>query len=156
MATLKAQDDAFQRHFSTVYPQYREPEKTVIQPVKSAPKPVKQAIAEEKPPEPVVRDVMNIASLEKTHFPYRFILQRVADVSGLTVAEICSPRRTKILVHWRQITMELMRRYTMASMPVIGKQLGGRDHTTVLHGLRRVESRMHLFAADLAKVEKLL
>ncbi|MBX3331352.1 MAG: chromosomal replication initiator protein DnaA [Nitrospira sp.] len=54
------------------------------------------------------------------------------------VAEIKSRRRSKTLVHPRQIAMYLCRELTDASYPEIGRQFGGKDHTTIIHACRQV------------------
>jgi hypothetical protein len=53
--------------------------------------------------------------------------------------DIKSARRTANVVRPRQITMYLAKKLTLKSLPEIGRRLGGRDHTTVLHGVRRIE-----------------
>jgi len=54
--------------------------------------------------------------------------------------DIVSARRTKAVVVWRQALMDALRTLTTMSMPQIGRYLGGRDHTTVLHACRVVEA----------------
>lgn len=54
------------------------------------------------------------------------------------VADIYSPRRTAPLVRARQIAMYLAKSLTMKSLPEIARRIGDRDHTTVLHGVRKI------------------
>jgi chromosomal replication initiator protein len=54
------------------------------------------------------------------------------------ITELKSRRRSKTLVHPRQIAMYLCRELTDASYPEIGRQFGGKDHTTIIHGCRQV------------------
>lgn len=54
------------------------------------------------------------------------------------LAELKSRRRSKTLVHPRQIAMYLCRELTDASYPEIGRQFGGKDHTTIIHACRQV------------------
>ena len=54
------------------------------------------------------------------------------------MAELKSRRRSKTLVHPRQIAMYLCRELTDASYPEIGRQFGGKDHTTIIHACRQV------------------
>lgn len=54
------------------------------------------------------------------------------------LAELKSRRRSKTLVHPRQIAMYLCREMTDASYPEIGRQFGGKDHTTIIHACRQV------------------
>jgi chromosomal replication initiator protein len=60
----------------------------------------------------------------------------------VTHAELSSPRRTARLSVPRQVAMFLCRRYTEAPLQAIGAELGGRDHSTVVHALGAVERRL--------------
>jgi chromosomal replication initiator protein len=53
--------------------------------------------------------------------------------------DILSERRTAAIVRPRQVAMYLARTMTMRSLPEIGRRFGGRDHTTVLSGVRKIE-----------------
>jgi hypothetical protein len=65
------------------------------------------------------------------------IIRRMARIAGFTVTDLCSARRTFPLVRPRQIAMALAKELTECSLPDIGRKFGGRDHTTVLHAIRR-------------------
>lgn len=71
----------------------------------------------------------------------RMIAAEVAEAYRVSVDDLTSMSRKVPLVHIRQEAMWLMRQKTKASLPQIGAFLGGRDHTTVLHGIRQVEKR---------------
>lgn len=73
--------------------------------------------------------------------PLRRILKRVAARHGLTQDELTGPSRTKSVALPRQISMYLARRLTKQSLHEIGRQLGDRDHTTVLHAERLIGKR---------------
>lgn len=60
----------------------------------------------------------------------------------VTRQAICSPRRTKDLTVPRQVAMYLMREVLNLSLVQIGKHFGGRDHSTVIHSIRKVEETM--------------
>lgn len=78
---------------------------------------------------------------------------------GLTRSQITSARRTAQVVYARQIAMYLCKYHTTKSYPEIGRRLGGRDHTTVIHGHRKVESLLPKdagLAFDVAHVEGML
>ncbi len=60
----------------------------------------------------------------------------------LSPAELLSPTRTKRIAWPRQLAMYLARELTGESLPAIGRQFGGRDHTTVLHAWRRTSARI--------------
>jgi chromosomal replication initiator protein len=67
------------------------------------------------------------------------ILNLVAAHFSVTRADLLSARRTTSVVRPRQIAMYLSRNLTSRSLPEIGQRFGGRDHTTVLHAVRKVE-----------------
>ncbi len=67
------------------------------------------------------------------------ILDAVALVTGVPVDAIASKRREKQVAYARHLTMYLLRDLAHQSYAQIGRLLGGRDHTTVLHGFRRIE-----------------
>ncbi len=66
------------------------------------------------------------------------IQQVVADHYGVRVADLKSKRRTAAISKPRQVAMYLCRTLTSHSLPEIGRLFGGRDHTTVLHGCRKI------------------
>lgn len=66
------------------------------------------------------------------------IMQEVCKYYGAEPREIVSPRRTAALCLQRQILMYLCRELTSQSMPQIGRFLADRDHTTILHGCRKI------------------
>jgi chromosomal replication initiator protein len=70
------------------------------------------------------------------------ILQQTADYFKLSMEELCSKSRTRTLVTARQIAMYLCRELTDMSLPKIGQELGGRDHTTVIHADRKIRELM--------------
>lgn len=69
----------------------------------------------------------------------RAIIRIVAHVYGLTVNDILSQRRMWELVRPRQEAMWLAKKYTLISLPQIGRSFAGRDHTTVLHAIRKID-----------------
>lgn len=66
------------------------------------------------------------------------VLSLIAEHFGLSVADIIGKKRNKELVYPRHITMYLLREALDLSFPEIGRELGGRDHTTVMHGYNKV------------------
>ena len=66
------------------------------------------------------------------------ILKAVADRFHLRPSDLKAKKRTKVIVLPRQITMYLCREISDLSFPEIGRQLGGKDHTTVIHACRRI------------------
>ncbi|MEM7046742.1 MAG: chromosomal replication initiator protein DnaA [Pseudomonadota bacterium] len=68
------------------------------------------------------------------------IQKRVAQYFDLTVKEMLSHRRSQVIARPRQIAMYLCKAMTRRSLPEIGHKFGNRDHTTVMHAVRRIES----------------
>lgn len=66
------------------------------------------------------------------------IIQIVSDHYGLTPLDISSQKRNKEIVYPRQIAMYLCRNMTDSPLQLIGKYLGGRDHTTIIHGAEKI------------------
>ncbi len=73
------------------------------------------------------------------------IQRKVADYFNIRFNEMMSSRRAREVVRPRQIAMYLAKQLTARSLPEIGRKFGGRDHTTVIHAVRRIEE---LMAAD--------
>lgn len=73
------------------------------------------------------------------------IQKKVAEHYHIRLSDMHSPRRARALARPRQIAMYLAKVMTQHSLPEIGRKFGGRDHTTIMHGVRRIEE---LMAAD--------
>lgn len=70
------------------------------------------------------------------------IQKTVADHFNLKQTDLLGARRTRSVARPRQIAMYLCKQHTTRSYPDIGRRFGGRDHTTVLHGVRKIEELM--------------
>jgi chromosomal replication initiator protein len=70
------------------------------------------------------------------------IIAQTAAYFGLTIDDLCGSSRSRVLVTARQIAMYLCRELTDLSLPKIGQQFGGRDHTTVMHADRKIRQLM--------------
>jgi chromosomal replication initiator protein len=70
------------------------------------------------------------------------IQKRVAAHYGVRVSEMFSARRARNIARPRQIAMYLAKNHTSLSYPEIGRQFGGRDHTTVMHAVKTIENLM--------------
>jgi chromosomal replication initiator protein len=66
------------------------------------------------------------------------IQETVSDRFGLSLDELCGDKRSQNIVYPRQVAMYLSRELTDSSLPKIGKQFGGRDHTTVIHATSKI------------------
>jgi hypothetical protein len=65
---------------------------------------------------------------------------------GVQLVDLSSARRTANLVNPRQVAMYLAKTMTGKSLPEIGRRFGGRDHTTVLHAVRKIERKVEFNA----------
>ena len=70
------------------------------------------------------------------------IMAQTASYFDVTIDDLCGQSRTHVLVTARQIAMYLCRELTDLSLPKIGQQFGGRDHTTVMHADRKIRTLM--------------
>jgi chromosomal replication initiator protein len=83
--------------------------------------------------------------IPETHGPQitaAMIMGQTASYFGLSIDDLCGTSRSRVLVTARQIAMYLCRELTDLSLPKIGQQFGGRDHTTVMHADRKIRSLM--------------
>lgn len=67
------------------------------------------------------------------------IQRGVAEYYNLRLAEMLSQRRSRVIARPRQVAMYLSKQLTARSLPEIGRRFGGRDHTTVMHAVRKIE-----------------
>ncbi len=88
------------------------------------------------------RDTLADLVGRRAHITPSQVIETVAKFYNISVADMVSPSRNKELVQPRQIAMYLIRQETDASLPEIGGLLGGRDHTTILHGVERIKDRL--------------
>jgi len=87
--------------------------------------------------EEAIRDL--IRHREPKRVKIEDIQRLVANHYNVSRADILSSRRTATVVRPRQIAMYLAKSLTLRSLPEIGRRFGGRDHTTVLHAVRKIE-----------------
>ncbi|MFT7593846.1 MAG: chromosomal replication initiator protein [Paracoccaceae bacterium] len=67
------------------------------------------------------------------------IQRRVSDYYNIRMSDIIGPKRLRSYARPRQVAMYLSKQLTSRSLPEIGRRFGGRDHTTIMHGVRRIE-----------------
>lgn len=67
------------------------------------------------------------------------IIRKVADHYNVRMTDILGPRRARNVARPRQVAMFLAKRLTTKSLPEIGRRFGGRDHTTVIHAVKKIE-----------------
>ena len=86
------------------------------------------------------RDILNIATPAETRPTVADCIRWAAFQTGFTYQEIIGPRRKAHIVRARQSAMYIAKIHTIKSFPEIGRIFGKRDHTTVLHGVRRAKA----------------
>ena len=101
----------------------------------------------------VLRDVLRANDQRIT---IEEIQRRVAEHYNIRLSEMSSHRRSRAVAQPRQVAMFLAKQLTTRSLPEIGRKFGGRDHTTVMHAVRRVEERRQQDTAVAEDVELLL
>jgi len=87
------------------------------------------------------------------------IQKRVAEHFAIRLADMHSPRRARAVARPRQVAMYLSKQLTSRSLPEIGRKFGGRDHTTVMHAVRKIEELRasdHSFAEDIDLLRRML
>ena len=88
-----------------------------------------------------LKDLVSNDSSEPKEITINHIKKIVADYYNLNLEEIDSKKRTQNIVLPRQIAMYLSREMTDASLPMIGDNFGGRDHTTVMHAHNKITEK---------------
>ena len=71
------------------------------------------------------------------------IIRKVSDHYNLRMSDMISARRSRIVARPRQVAMFLAKTLTSKSLPEIGRRFGGRDHTTVIHAVKKIEDLKH-------------
>ncbi|MDO5646920.1 chromosomal replication initiator protein DnaA [Paracoccus sp. (in: a-proteobacteria)] len=87
------------------------------------------------------------------------IQRKVAEHYNIRLADMMGPKRARNVARPRQIAMYLSKQLTSRSLPEIGRRFGGRDHTTIMHGVRKIEelaSDDTALAEDLTMLRRLL
>lgn len=87
-----------------------------------------------------IRDLVNPSNGQRVKIDD--ILRIIGKHYNVPKADLLSPRRARSIVRPRQIGMYLAKTLTTRSLPEIGRRFGGRDHSTVLHAVRKIESLM--------------
>lgn len=86
------------------------------------------------------------------HFTMRQLLTLVSEASGVSVKDLTSPRRARHLARPRQVVMWLARKHTPYSLPEIGRNIGHRDHTTVMHGCKVIDRLLGEHQPDISEL----
>ncbi|OGD61770.1 hypothetical protein A3A71_00495 [Candidatus Berkelbacteria bacterium RIFCSPLOWO2_01_FULL_50_28] len=86
--------------------------------------------------------VKDLSRANKSNLTAKKVIRCVANHFEIEPSDILGKKRHQELVYPRQIVMYLLREVLDQSFPQIGDQLGGRDHTTIMHGSRKIEAQM--------------
>ena len=84
------------------------------------------------------------------------IKQVVSEAFGIPLPELESAKRSQSVVAPRQLAMYLARELTDATLPAIGREFGGRDHTTVLYAVQKISRRLHHDRREYDQVDELI
>jgi chromosomal replication initiator protein len=87
------------------------------------------------------------------------IQRKVAEHYNIRLSDLIGPKRLRTIARPRQVAMYLSKQLTPRSLPEIGRRFGGRDHTTIMHGVRKIEELMTTdsqLADDLQLLRRLL
>jgi len=92
----------------------------------------------------LAKEVLKEFTVDKNrNFTVQNILKASAGHFGIKVSDIKSSRRTRDISIPRQIAMYICREYTKNSLPSIGEQFGGKDHTSVIFSHRKISSKIN-------------
>jgi chromosomal replication initiator protein len=109
--------------------------------------PIDQPLAE--------RALQDLIPQNEHEIPPQLIMEETATYFALSPGDLASKSRSRPLTQARHIAMYLMRECTGLSLVKIGEIFGGRDHTTVLHGIKKVEDEMRARDATFRQVQDL-
>jgi chromosomal replication initiator protein len=93
------------------------------------------------------------------HITIEEIQKRVAEHYAIRLSDMHSARRARAVARPRQVAMYLAKQLTTRSLPEIGRKFGGRDHTTVMHAVKRIEQLRATdagFAEDIDLLRRML
>lgn len=110
-------------------------------------------------PELVASALEGVVQNQKETVTVDKVLRSISDYFRISRADLVGARRTKELVYPRQLAMYLLRHQLQLSFPRIGSALGGKDHTTVMHGCTKIEkdlARNTTLQEDLSLIKELL
>lgn len=92
----------------------------------------------------LTKEVFGTLAPESPSLSIDLIQKRTSEFFNLNVSDLKSARRHKVVALPRQVAMYLARKLTSASFPEIGEKFGGKDHTTVIHAVQKIERLLQL------------
>lgn len=106
-------------------------------------------------PDHLMAEAIKMLSIPVWNHDIKKIQQVVCEEYNISFGDLVSHRRLNRLVLPRQVAMYLCSQLTVRSSPEIGRRFGDRDHTTVLHGVRKIERLLATDSALRARVDAL-
>ncbi len=105
----------------------------------------------------LVRQIMSHVIKEKNkEITIDMVLKEVCSHFAITLTDIRSSKRIRSIMYPRQVAMYLARKMTDSSLVSIGEKFGGKDHATVLHSIRKIESELSVKKELKSTVEKIV
>ena len=109
---------------------------------------------------PAIFNAFEAAGCDAKKIKIDHILHAVCACYSVTQTDVLSHRRHKSIILPRQVAMYLARVQTLRSLPEIGRRFGGRDHTTVMHAVEKIERLLaagdERLASDIAAIKQAL
>jgi chromosomal replication initiator protein len=109
---------------------------------------------------PLAQDVLGMyISQTQVKVNPKIVLQKTADYFEISYNDIVGTKRSREIVVPRQIAMFIMREELSLSFPRIAKSLGGKDHTTIMHGVSKIRTqsaRDSVMSQDIQSIKKIL
>jgi len=105
----------------------------------------------------MVKQIMSHVMKEKTReITIDMVIKEVCSHFAVTLSDIRSSKRIRSIMYPRQLAMYLARKMTDSSLVSIGEKFGGKDHATVLHSIRKIESELNVKKELKSTVEKIV
>lgn len=108
----------------------------------------------------LAREVLkNLIEQKDTSISLEHIQKSVSNFYNVKVSDLKSKAKLKVLSHPRQVAMYFSRKYTQKSFPEIGKLFGGKDHSTVMHAVRKISKMITedpVFKKDTEALERII
>jgi chromosomal replication initiation ATPase DnaA len=104
----------------------------------------------------VFKELLSVVSPDAAQVDMGTIIRVTSTYYGISRNDILSDRRTARLARARQVAYFLCKNLSRRSFPEIGRKFGGRDHTTIIHGVRKIEREIRhdtALAYDVAQIK---
>jgi chromosomal replication initiation ATPase DnaA len=136
-------------HYRAVKARLHGPRAAKATPI--APKPEKPLTTPPKPYKSLRQTILTLISTSQPRdapIQMEDLIRIVIKVTGIPKVELLSNRRQKPICEARQLFYWLARKYTIASLPSIGRRCGLKDHSTIAHGVKKIDQSLKEFGRD--------